>query len=43
VAYPTDISKEDDHLAALIERYANVANAVRKAIDDADDAGMPTR
>jgi starvation-inducible DNA-binding protein len=39
VAYPTDISKEDDHLAALIERYANVANAVRKAIDDADDAG----
>jgi starvation-inducible DNA-binding protein len=37
--YPTDIYKVEDHLAALIERYALVANAVRKAIDDTDEAG----
>lgn len=38
-AYPTNIYKIEDHLAALIERYAAVANAVRKAIDDTDEAG----
>lgn len=38
-AYPTDISKIKDHLEALIERYAKTANAVRAAIDTADEAG----
>jgi len=37
--YPVDISKTRDHLAALIERYGAVANAVRAAIDEADEAG----
>jgi len=37
--YPTDIYKTKDHLAALIERYAATANAVRAAIDEADEAG----
>ena len=37
--YPTDISKVDDHLAALIERYGKAANAVRAAIDQADEKG----
>lgn len=38
-AYPTDIYKIKDHLAALIERYGKVANAARAAIDESDDAG----
>lgn len=37
--YPTDISPVKDHLAALIERYGQVANAVRANIDEADEAG----
>lgn len=37
--YPTDIHKTKDHLAALIDRYAAMAKSVRKAIDEADDAG----
>jgi starvation-inducible DNA-binding protein len=37
--YPTDIYKIEDHLAALIEHYAQVANRVRKAIDETDEAG----
>src|SRR5262249_11870371 len=37
--YPTDIYKIEDHLAALIDRYAKVANATRKAIDQSDEAG----
>lgn len=38
-AYPTDIFTTKDHLAALIERYGDAANAVRKAVDEADEAG----
>jgi starvation-inducible DNA-binding protein len=37
--YPTDIGHQKDHLAALIERYGKVANAVRAAIDESSDAG----
>jgi len=37
--YPTDIYTSKDHLAALIERYAKAANAVRVAIDETGDAG----
>jgi starvation-inducible DNA-binding protein len=37
--YPTDIYKIKDHLAALTERYAKVANAARAAIDEAAEAG----
>lgn len=37
--YPTDIYTIKDHLKALIQHYGMVANAVRKAIDEADEAG----
>src|ERR1700694_704707 len=37
--YPTDIYAANDHLSALIERYAKVASAVRTAIDETDNAG----
>ncbi|HET6184394.1 MAG TPA: DNA starvation/stationary phase protection protein Dps [Acetobacteraceae bacterium] len=37
--YPTDIYSIDDHLRALIKAYANVANRIRKAIDEAAEAG----
>jgi starvation-inducible DNA-binding protein len=37
--YPTDIYSSKDHLGALIQRYGKVANAVRSAIDETDDAG----
>jgi starvation-inducible DNA-binding protein len=39
VPYPTDIYAIKDHLAALIERYGTVANALRRNIDDAAEAG----
>jgi len=39
--YPTDIYKIADHLAALIDRYAAYANAVRANIDEVDEAGDP--
>lgn len=38
-AYPTDIYAVHDHLAALIERYGDVANLLRQSIKDADEAG----
>ncbi|WP_371346750.1 DNA starvation/stationary phase protection protein Dps [Ancylobacter sp. IITR112] len=41
-AYPTDIYAIPDHLAALAERFGSVANNVRKAITESDDAGDPT-
>ncbi|MBR0558706.1 DNA starvation/stationary phase protection protein Dps [Neokomagataea anthophila] len=38
-AYPTDIYKISDHISALIERYAIVANNVREAITITAEAG----
>src|SRR6201997_1743854 len=37
--YPTDIYSETNHLNALIERYAQVANTVRANIDETAEAG----
>ena len=37
--YPTDIYAIADHIKALIDRYASFANAVRRDIDDTDEAG----
>jgi starvation-inducible DNA-binding protein len=37
--YPVNIYQVSDHIHALIERYAAVANAIRKSIDEADEAG----
>lgn len=37
--YPTDIYAVADHVKALIERYSACANAIRKNIDDTDEAG----
>ncbi len=39
--YPTDVYAIADHLAALIDRYADYGNALRANIDEADDAGDP--
>jgi starvation-inducible DNA-binding protein len=38
-AYPTGIYAIADHIAALIDSYAAYANAVRKNIDETDEAG----
>ena len=37
--YPTDIVSVQDHLQALVERYADAGNKVREAIDACDEAG----
>ena len=37
--YPTDIYSVADHIAALIDRFSVYANSIRKAIDEADEAG----
>ena len=37
--YPLDTYVIGDHLAALIDRYAVYANAVRESIDETDEAG----
>jgi len=36
-AYPLEATSGDDHLQALIERYAQVGELVRKNINEADD------
>jgi starvation-inducible DNA-binding protein len=38
-AYPTAIVSVEDHVAALAERYGDLANATRAAIDTAAEAG----
>ena len=38
-AYPTDLISVDDHVAALAERYGDLANATRAAIEASEDAG----
>lgn len=38
-AYPTEIKKVPDHLAALAERFGKLANQVREDIDTTDEAG----
>jgi starvation-inducible DNA-binding protein len=37
--YPTDTYAIADHLAALIDRYADFGNSLRESIDEADEAG----
>jgi starvation-inducible DNA-binding protein len=37
--YPTNIYAVEDHLKALIDRYATAANNIRASIDQADEAG----
>ena len=38
-AYPIDVISVDDHVAALAERYGDLANATRAAIDASEEAG----
>ena len=37
--YPTDLVSVEDHIAALGERYGNLANSTRAAICTSDEAG----
>ncbi len=37
--YPTDIRKVEDHVSALVDRYAALSASTRGAIDTADEAG----
>lgn len=38
-AYPTDLVSVEDHIAALEERYGDLANSTRAAIGTSDEAG----
>ena len=38
-AYPTDLKGGLDHVKALLERYSQVAKALREGIDQTDEAG----
>lgn len=38
-AYSTDLISVDNHVAALVERYGDLANATRAAIEASDEAG----
>ena len=38
-SYPIDIVRVQDHVVALIDRYAAVAKSARAGIDSADEAG----
>ena len=38
-AYPGEIRRVEDHLQALVERFAAVSNSARNGIDEADEAG----
>lgn len=38
-AYPTDLVSVEDHIAALAERYGDLANSTRAAIGTSDEAG----
>jgi starvation-inducible DNA-binding protein len=40
--FPTDITAGMDYVAALVERWSLYANAIREAIDAADEAGDAT-
>ena len=40
--FPTDITSGMDYVEALVERWSIYANAVREAIDTADEAGDAT-
>jgi starvation-inducible DNA-binding protein len=37
--YPADVADGLDHVACLVDRYANVAASTRKAIDNASELG----
>lgn len=37
--YPLDIRKVEDHVGALVDRYAALSSSTRQAIDTADEAG----
>lgn len=40
-SYPTDLQLAEDHVRALVERFAAVANEVRGNIGEVDEAGDP--
>jgi len=39
IAYPADLVSVEDHVAALAERYGDLANTTRAAIEASDEAG----